>query len=56
MDINIEIIIQNQTQTEVITPITIEIVHLQTLKIDVIRRTVLEYPQRTETETTQTVG
>ena len=49
-------IIQDQTQTEVITPITKEIVHIQTLKIDIIQTTVLEIPPIIETETTQTMG
>ena len=50
--INIEIIIQDQIQTEVTTPITIEIVQIQTLK----RHTVPKIPRITETVTTQTKG
>ena len=40
--INIEIIIQDQTQTEVITVITIEIVHIQTPDTDIIQMNVLK--------------
>ena len=46
--------IQDQTQTKVITPITIEIVHIQTPEIDIIQMTVLEIPHIIETETIQT--
>ena len=54
--INIKIIIQDQSQAEVITSITKEIVHIPTLKIDIIRRTVLKIPHIIETKTTQTMG
>ena len=52
--INVEKTIQDQTQSEVTTQITMEIVHTQTPEIDIIQTTILEIPQVTKTETTQT--
>ena len=54
--INIEIVIQDETQTEVTTQITLGIAYSQSPEIDNIQTTVLEIPQITETETTQTIG
>ena len=48
--------IQDQTQTEIITPITIESVQIQTLEIDTIQTTVPEILRITETGTTQSIG
>ena len=53
---NIEITIQDQTQTKITTQITLRIVHTQTPEKDIIRTTVLENPHTKETETTQTIG
>ena len=54
--INIEIIIQDQTQTEATTQIIAGIVQTQTPKIYIIQTTVLETPHTIETETIQTTG
>ena len=54
--INIEITIQDQNQTEVITQNTTEIVQIQTPELDIIRTIVLEILHLTVTETTKTIG
>ena len=51
---NIQIIIQDQTQTEVITQIIIKIVINQSPKIEIIRTTVPEIPHIIETGINQT--
>ena len=53
--INIEIIIHDQTQTEVFTQIKIQIFLIQTLEIDIIQMTVPEAPHIIETGITQTL-
>ena len=52
---NIEIIIQDQTQTEVITQIIIEIVLIQTLEIDINQTTVLKIPHIIKMGKNQTI-
>ena len=52
--INIEIIIQDQTQTEVTTQIITEIVDIRILEIDTIQTTVPEIPRITERGIIQT--
>ena len=54
--INIEIIIQDQAQTEIITQIVAGIVQTQTPKIDIIQTTVLKIPHTIKIETIQTTG
>ena len=54
--INIEITIQDQNQTEVITQNTTEIVQIQTPELDIIRTIVLEILHLTVTETAKTIG
>ena len=54
--ISLEIIIQDQTRTQVTTQITIGINHTQTTKLDIIQTTVLQILHTTESEITQTIG
>ena len=52
----VEIIIQDQTQTDAITQIITEIVQTQTPERDIFQMIVLETPHTKDTETNQTVG
>ena len=54
--IDIEIIIQDQTQIEAISKIITEIVQTQTPETDIVQMIVLETPQIIDIETIQTVG